>query len=252
MNSTTIVAAVQFAPKVLDVESNLAVAQQLSFEAAAKGAKVIVLPELAISGQALSNVTEASFVCQTKDGYQTQALAEISRNYNCHIIFGYVELNESKLYNSAVCVGPRGTVEGNWRKHNLWGPDLNWAKSADNLNICVNTPAGRLGALICRDVMNQYRESYAFFDPEQRFYKKGSVDTIALLTNWGAEFGFPDSSWVELSEATGANIIVSNRVGSDRDLRFKGGSCVISKDMQVQSYGSSFSEACVVGGLVLL
>jgi len=37
-----IVAAVQFEPKLLDVYHNLRVAQQLAFEAAAKGASVIV------------------------------------------------------------------------------------------------------------------------------------------------------------------------------------------------------------------
>jgi len=46
----TIAAAIQFEPKLLEVHENLGTAVQLVHEAAAKGAAVIVLPELCISG----------------------------------------------------------------------------------------------------------------------------------------------------------------------------------------------------------
>ena len=71
--SSCIVAAVQFEPKLLDVHHNLATAKQLVFEAAAKGAKVVVLPELCLSGYALHSKQEAASVCQERDGYQTEA-----------------------------------------------------------------------------------------------------------------------------------------------------------------------------------
>ena len=100
--------------------------------------------------------------------------------------------------------------------------------------------------------MNKYRESYQFFKPGHKFYTRGSVDTIALLTNWGGSYGYPDSSWVELVEETRANVIVSNRVGEERDLKFKGGSCIIDRDRRIWTNGSSFTEAAVVGGMVLL
>ncbi len=72
--------------------------------------------------------------------------------------------------------------------------------------------------LICRDVSNKYRESYAFYKPGQKFYRKGDVDTIALLTNWGAAYSYPDSAWIELVEDTRANLVVSNRIGKERDM----------------------------------
>jgi N-carbamoylputrescine amidase len=245
------VAAVQFCPRPLDVHGNIAVAQQHVFEAAGKGAKIVVLPELCIGGYNLTTKQEAAGVCQEKDGYQTEAFVPLARRFGCNIVFGYVEMKEGKFYNSAAVVGPTG-LQANFRKHNLWGPEALWATPSEDMFHTVITPAGRLGVLVCRDVMNNYRESYAFYKPETRFYKKGSVDTIALLTNWGRDYGYPDNSWMELAEETGANVIVSNRVGKERDLTFKGGSCVIDRSSKVWTNGSSFTESAVVGGIVLL
>ena len=246
-----VVAAVQFEPKILDVYKNLAVAKQLTFEAAGKGAKVIVLPELCLSGYVLHSQREAATVCQQRTGYQTEAFIPIAKKFNCHIIFGYVELSEGKLYNSAAIVGPSGLV-GNSQKHNHWGSDALWATAAETITPVIITPAGRLGVLICRDAMNNYRQSYKFYKSEQRFYKKGSIDTIALLTNWGSDYGYPDNSWIELAEETSANVIVSNRTGEERDMKYKGGSCIIDRNCKVWTHGSSFSEHAVVGGIALL
>src|SRR5712691_3512997 len=94
-----IVAACQFAPVLGDVNQNLATALQLSYEAAGKGAKVIVLPELCTSGYVLNSPQEAMQVSQTKSGYQTEAFKAITQRFGCHVVFGYVELCEGKLYN---------------------------------------------------------------------------------------------------------------------------------------------------------
>lgn len=252
MNQTkAIVAAIQYEPKILKVHENLGTAIQLVHEAAAKGACVIVLPELCISGYVLRNASEAMECAQQRDGYQTQAFKNIAENYNCHIVLGYVELKEGNLYNSAAIIGPTGLV-GNSQKHNLWGSDYLWATPADSMSPIAITRAGRLGALVCRDAMNNYRNSYKFHNENHRFYKKGSIDTLALLTNWSGDYGYPDNNWVDLAEETCSNVIVSNRVGKERDLFFKGGSCIIDKNRKVWSNGSSFTESAVVGGVVLL
>jgi len=249
--NSPIVAAVQFKPKILDVEANLKVAQQMAFEAAGKGACLIVLPELCTSGYVLEGKSEAASCAQERDGYQTEAFRQIAKRFNAHIVFGYVELREGKFYNSAAVVGPSGLV-ANCQKHNLWGADNMWATPSEGLHPVITTRAGRLGVLICRDVMNNYRDSYKFYKHENRFYRAGSVDTVALLTNWGSDYGYPDSSWVELAEETNANVVVSNRVGKERDLKFKGGSCIVDRNRKVWTNGSSFTEAAVVGGVVLL
>jgi predicted amidohydrolase len=248
---TQVVAAIQYNPGLLDVRGNMATALELSFEAAAKGARLIVLPELCIGGYVLETAREAMTVAQERDGYQTEAFIPICRQFNCHIVFGYTELFEGKLYNSAAVVGPQG-LAAHAQKHNLYGSDNLWAQPSEAPAPFLITPAGRLGVLICRDVGNKYRESYAFFRPGQKFYRRGDVDTIALLTNWGAAFGYPDSAWVELVEDTRSNLIVSNRVGKERDMKYKGGSCIIDRNRRIWTHGSSFTEDAVVGGVVVL
>lgn len=248
----TLVAAVQFEPLILNVDHNLAVATQLAYMAAAKGAKVVVLPELCISGYVLRSDKEALQCAQPRRGYQTLAMGEISKQMKCHIVFGYVELYDGLLYNSAAVVGPDGTLVGHTQKHNIYGSDNLWAKDSEVLSPVIITPAGRLGILICRDGMNSYRESYRFYKNDHKFYRKGSIDTLALLTNWGESFGYPDSAWVELVEELDANVIVSNRVGKERDVKYKGGSCIISREKQIYTFGSSFTHQAIVGGLVTL
>lgn len=251
MLNSAVVAAIQFEPKILEVHENLATARSLTFEAAAKGASVIVLPELCISGYTLRDKREASECSQTRNGYQTEAFIPIARQNNCHIVLGYVELCEGKLYNSAAIIGPSGLV-ANYQKHNLWANDFLWAESSDAINPVVITRAGRLGALICKDVENNYRKSYKFYNENFQFYRKGSVDTIALLTNWSGEYGYPHNSWVDLAEQTCSNVVVSNRVGKERNLNFNGGSCVVTRSKKVYTNGSSFVNEAVVGGLVEL
>lgn len=245
-------AAIQFNPTLGEVLKNLDEAVRLAFEAAAKGARIIVLPELCTSGRAMRNGREAARYAQEKSGYQTQAFIPIAQRFNCHIVFGYPETCEGKLYNSAAVVGPNG-LSGNARKHNLYGYDHLWATSGETMAPVVSTALdGRLGVLVCGDVANNYRESYKFHKDNERFYRPGSVDTICLLTNWGSDYEYPDRSWVDLAESTHANVIVSNRIGGERDLLFKGGSCVIDRCLNVWTNGSSFNEAAVVGGTLIL
>lgn len=245
----SVVAAVQFEPKLLQCDKNVATAAQLAFEAAGKGARIIVLPELCVSGYTIDNVNEAMQCAQIADGHWTDEFKPIAKRFNCHIVFGYIELKDAKLYNSAAIVGPSGLV-GNAQKHNLWGRDNIWAQPSEALSPNVVTDVGRLGVLICRDAMNNYRDSYRFFNPSHRFYRRGSIDVIGLVTNWGQGYAYPDSSWVELVESTGANVIVANRVGEERDMRFKGGSCVITRQRHIYTNGSSFTDEAVVGGLI--
>lgn len=247
-----IAAAVQFEPTLLETSKNVNEAVGLAFEAAAKGARIIVLPELCTSGRALRNARDASRCAQEKDGYQTQAFVPVAQRFGCHIVFGYPETFDGMLYNSAAVVGPSGLI-CNARKHNLHGYDHLWATAAESIApVAVTALDGRLGVLLCGDVSNNYRESYKFHRDNERFYRPGSVDTICLLTNWSSSYEYPDSAWLGLAESTHANVIVSNRVGDERDLRFKGGSCIIDRNLNVWTHGSSFNETAVVGGALIM
>lgn len=246
MTNPIIVAAIQFTPVQKDVTKNLASVLQLSFEAAQSGAKLIVLPELSLCGDIIDN-TCATECAQDKRGYQTEAFIAVTKQFNCHIVFGYVELCDGNLYNSAAVVGPNG-LDGNFQKHNLCGSDNLWAEASVQFVPHVITQVGRVGILLCRDVINNYRESYSFFNPKHKFYKKGDIDTVCLLTKSSLASDYPDSSWIDLSESTNANIIVSTRINEEKP---RCGSAVINHN-RIWTNKGDLTKSAIVGGLVTL
>lgn len=246
----TVAASVQFEPLFGAPQRNLDVVTQLAFQAAVQGARLIVFPELSMSGYVLKDVHEASMHAQTSDGYQTQALHEVACALNAYIAFGYVELCEGKLYNAAALVGPMGLM-GNVRKNNLRGSDFLWASPGQSSFPVVVTPFGRLGMLICKDASNVPRPSQPMVENNVKFYPKMSVDTVLLMTAGATNTTGPDAEWVNLAESLNCNAVVAGRVGTEHDIKFTGGSCIIDRSLKVWREGSKFADADVVGGKLL-
>jgi len=213
-------------------------------QAARNGAAIIVLPELCTGGCVLHDKREALFVAQPKEGTYSAAFQATATAYGCYIVFGYVEFFNNKLYNSACVVGPMGIV-ANVQKHNLWASDHLWAQASEQLHPVVITPLGRMGVLIGGDVKNEDRDSYSFKNDDHRFYKKGSVDVVAHPTAWMGQ-RFPDDDWISLAESLDANVIVSGRVGSERGNKFRGGSCIVMRDGNVVTAGTSLVDETIV------
>ena len=80
---------------------------------------LIVLPELCLSGylcesrEALAQEAEP-----VSDGPSVTVLRELSREENCTLVFGMPELQDGKVYNTAVVVN-RGEYLGRYRKTHL-------------------------------------------------------------------------------------------------------------------------------------
>ena len=246
----TLAAAVQINPETKNVYKNLEKAQQLVFEASAKGAKIVVLPELCLSGKKLFNVVDASDVAQTKAGYQTQAFANITKRFKNYVVFGYVQLEESKFYNSAAIIGPNGLV-ANVQKHNLSSTDLLWATKSLKMFPTIMTEHGRLGTLVSGDSLNTYREPISYVSGDYTFYSRGTIDILAVPANWSDKYSWPDYKWSDLAERTSSNVIICNRVGKEFNEKFNGGSCIIDRSMKVWSNGSSFLHETIVGGKII-
>lgn len=245
-----VVASVQFESTRADPQVNLQRALQYSFEAAVKGARIIVLPELCMSGPELTE-REAVACSQVSEGYQTNAFAPLCRRYGVLVVFGYAELSEGELYNSVAMVGPTGLV-GNARKKCLEGRDFIWAKPGDDSVSPVVVYEGyRIGALVSHDVRNKRRDSYAWNKFESPLYKKGMVELVCVPCAWQDGFSFPDSKWVSLAEELGCGVAVSNLIFEDIYGRYGGGSCIIDKKLKIWSHGSSLTGPAVVGGMII-
>jgi len=154
------VAIGQITPKTGEKEFNIQKMKELTLQAVESDAKLIVFPELALTGY---NCGDRFFeVAETIPGPSTKIFEELAEQYQVHIIWGMPEKSiDGILYNSAAMVGPQGFI-GKWRKHTLPGhatdlsgpgafPDRRYFKAGEDLTV-FQTSIGKIGILICYDI----------------------------------------------------------------------------------------------------
>jgi predicted amidohydrolase len=146
------VAAVGFNPSLFELERNISAAAEMIEEAASKGAKVIVLPELCISGSPYATLESWLTYMDTVPGKSTDAFAEIARKHGCYITFGVAEVEREtgQTYNSAALVGPDGYI-GKYRKTGTNMGDVDYFRSGNAGYPIFPTPYGNLTMTICFD-----------------------------------------------------------------------------------------------------
>jgi predicted amidohydrolase len=172
---TVRVAAVQ-CPSVLgDVPANTKRLGALVDEAARRGAKVVVLPETAVTGYLSQDLKTtwhvpgrpraASFPegrdpvqgAERVPGTSVLHFADLARRLGIFLTVPLLEedlsQNRPRWFNTVVLVSPRGRVVGHYRKLNPWPhPEQSWAEKGDRGLVTVDTPYGRVGLAICFDV----------------------------------------------------------------------------------------------------
>ena len=111
------VAAISFNPELFELDRNIAAAATMIDEAAAQGAKIIVLPELSMSGSDYPDLESWLPYMDTVPGKATDAVAQITKARGCYVTFGVAEVDPATgmTYNAAALVGPDGYV-GKYRK----------------------------------------------------------------------------------------------------------------------------------------
>ena len=114
-------------------------------------ADLFVLPELFATGYQFKNREETlSLAEQIPEGITTRLLIDISRKKNASIIAGLVESEKSKLYNSAVVVGPEGYI-GKYRKIHLFDTEKSCFDSGNLPLRTFDIASAKVGVMICFD-----------------------------------------------------------------------------------------------------
>ena len=163
------IAIVQQAPVFLDRAATLARAVEAVDEAAGAGARLIVFPEAYVPGypawiwrlrpgpdMALTEQLHARLRAQSVDlsGTDLAPLREAAARRGVTIVCGVQErdseFSRSTLYNTVVTIGPDGALLNRHRKVMPTNPErMLWGfGDASGLRV-VDTPCGRVGALIC-------------------------------------------------------------------------------------------------------
>ena len=240
-------AAVQFAPKFKAVEENLETAVRLVTQAAAAGAKLIVLPELCTSGYSFMSGADAEPFAEVVSDHlragsprSMRTFGDLARKLDVAIVWGVPEkeFSTGDLYNSQVLILPSQKFWVN-RKLNAFGNDYLWAKEGQTSPPIGEWMGKKIGLLICADIRGKS-------DKIEDFYEPGDADIIAFSANWG-DGGFPAGKWVRSAKENACILIVSNRYGQETCNNFgEGGICIIEPSGKVHCEGLLWNEPCVV------
>ena len=146
------VAAIGVNPTIFELERNIAAAATMIEEAAANGAKVIVLPELSMSGSNYPDLESWLPYMDTVPGRATDAFAQIAKAHGCYVSFGVAEIDRSTgmTYNAAALVGPDGYV-GKYRKTGTNMADITTFRPGNAGYPVFPTEYGNLALFICYD-----------------------------------------------------------------------------------------------------
>src|SRR3989442_535929 len=142
------IACVQMEPVVGEKERNVRRTLERVEQAAARGARLVVLPELCNSGYVFESRDEAFALAEEiPNGPTCQAWKDVARKHGLHLVAGIGERDGQALYNTAVVIGPSGHV-GTFRKVHLWNEE-NLFFEPGNVGFPVfRTPLGRIATLI--------------------------------------------------------------------------------------------------------
>lgn len=158
----SVVAAVQWAPEVLNPKAGAEKAAAAIAEAAGRGAKLVVFPEVWLQGypywsglaptdpeyQAFRQISfEASI---TLDSPLLQPVFESAVGHRCTVVLGLQEIEGGTLFCTLLYIGPDGAVLGSHRKLiPTQAERLVWGRGDGSDLDVYATPVGRLGGLNC-------------------------------------------------------------------------------------------------------
>ena len=214
-------ATIQFEPTMFEKERNISRLLDLTREAAASGARLIVTPEMGTTGYCWYDRTEVMPFVEAIPGPTTDRFQAVAREHGCYVVVGMPEVDAASdlYYNTAVLIGPNGVV-GKHRKSHPYISEPKWAASGDIAHAVFDTEIGRIALLVCMDLH--------FFETARLEALRGA-DVICHISNWLQERA-PAPYWINRAFENACYVIESNRWGLERTVQFSGGSCIIEPD----------------------
>ncbi|MDZ7886131.1 MAG: nitrilase-related carbon-nitrogen hydrolase [Mycobacterium sp.] len=168
------VALEQIDVRVGAIGENRSTALFRSRSALLAGARLVVLPELAISGYVVESGL-AHEVAEPLDGPTSAAFVELAGEFDALIAYGFCERAGGDLFNTVVVVGGSGPIL-HYRKLHLFDLEKK-VYTPGNLGLpLADTDFGRIGVCICYDL---------------RF-----VEVLRAMSLRGAELVLAPAAWV--------------------------------------------------------
>jgi omega-amidase len=212
-------AAVQFRVDVADVPSNRKRAVRLVEEAAGRGARLCVLPEMWSTGFAEERLLPLSRTTPEV----LHELRSLAAQFKMVIAGSLPERVGRGVYNTLYVVNATGVVTGEYRKTHLFSPsgEDRWFRRGVSAGV-VPTDAGPVGPLICYDLR---------FPELSRKYFLDGAGVLCVSSQWPS---IRRAHWRILTVARAvecqAYVVAANAVGPSGPFRFSGDSVIVSPD----------------------
>jgi predicted amidohydrolase len=231
--------AVQLAPALLDVASNLERVLEVLHDEAAQDAALVVFPECTLSGYIIGSREEAMTAAIRATGPEIERLASACRALGLYAVVGFLEAAGERLYNGAALIGPEGLV-GLHRKAHLPRVGVDRVVDRGDLPFAVYpTTIGRIGMLICYDLS---------FPEAIRCLALDGMEVLAHPTNSPTGTWGPPGSRAEppKNDANASRervtIISADRCGVERGVEFTGGSRIAGPSGRILASAASYGE----------
>lgn len=228
------IAAVQMDCKLGDIPFNLHQMTARLHEAAGRGSRLVVFPECILCGYCFENRDEAFAQAEPVPGPSVEVLMLTCRELEIYAVYGLLERDGERLFNTLALVGPQGLI-ASYRKIHLPFLGADRFTTPGDRPFAVHDVNGlKLGMNICYD---------GSFPESARVLTLLGADLIVLPTNWPSEASFNPLHVVQTRAFENRVYYAAvNRVGEERGVRFIGLSRIVAPDGSLLSASESDRE----------
>lgn len=205
--------------------------------AAGRGARLLLTPELSLTGYARGLQAAAA-----QDGQAAAAsngqVAAIAARHGLAVVYGLPERDGDAVHNTVRLVGPDGAPPVSYRKTHLYGEQERAAFTPGSEPVVQADLDGvRIGLLICYDVE---------FPEAVRAHALAGTDLLAVPTALMRPYEFVPRVLVPArAYENGLHIAYANRCGPEGGHDFAGLSCLAGPDGEVRARAGAGPELLV-------
>ncbi|MCX4552274.1 carbon-nitrogen hydrolase family protein [Streptomyces sp. NBC_01387] len=204
-----------------DTAGNLRVLDEAAGRAAGTGARLLVCPEMFLTGYAIGD--DVPRLAEPADGPGARAVADIAVRHGLAVLYGYPERSGDLVHNAAQLIGADGARLANYRKTHLFGCfEQKWFTPGDRPVVQAELDGLRIGIMICYDVE---------FPENVRAHALAGTDLLLVPTAQMHPFQFVPESLVPVRAFENQLYIAYvNRTGQEGEFEFVGLSCLAGPD----------------------
>ncbi|MFI8931854.1 carbon-nitrogen hydrolase family protein [Streptomyces sp. NPDC053474] len=195
------------------VAANLKVLDGAAARAAAAGARLLVTPEMFLTGYAIGD--DVPRLAEPADGEAADAVAETAVRHGVAIAYAYPERDGEHVYNAVQLIGADGTRLANYRKTHLFGCfERDHFTPGEQPVVQAELDGVRIGLMICYDVE---------FPENVRAHALAGTDLLLVPTAQMHPFQFVAESVVPVRAFENQMYVAYvNRVGHEDEFEFVG------------------------------